>query len=57
MDVTVGRPDADPVNAKSILLVLGLDVRHGEEIVISAEGDGADAALDELVATVTTNGA
>jgi phosphocarrier protein HPr len=55
--VSVGRPDADPVNAKSILLVIGLDVRHGEEIVISAEGDGADAALDELAATVTANGA
>ena len=42
------RPDADPVNAKSILSVIGLDVRHGEEIVITAEGDGADGALDEL---------
>lgn len=57
MDVAVGRPDSDPVNAKSILSVLGLDVRHGEEIVISAEGDGADTALDELAATVTTSGA
>jgi phosphocarrier protein HPr len=57
MDVAVGRPDADPVNAKSILSVIGLDVRHGEEIVIIAEGDGADRALDELAATVTANGA
>lgn len=54
MDVSVGRPDSDPVNAKSILSVLGLDVRHGEEIVIAAEGDGADTALEELAATVTT---
>jgi phosphocarrier protein len=57
MDVSVGRPDADPVNAKSILSVIGLDVRHGEEIVIIAEGDGADAALDDLAATVTSSGA
>jgi phosphocarrier protein HPr len=57
MDVSVGRPDADPVNAKSILSVIGLDVRHGEEIVIIAEGDGADAALDDLAATVTASGA
>jgi phosphocarrier protein HPr len=56
MDVSVGRPDSDPVNAKSILSVLGLDVRHGEEIVITAEGDGADSALEELAATVTTTG-
>jgi phosphocarrier protein HPr len=57
MDVAVGRPDSDPVNAKSILSVLGLDVRRGEEIVITAEGDGAEKALDELAATVTTTGA
>jgi phosphocarrier protein HPr len=56
-DVSVGRPDSDPVNAKSILSVIGLDVRQGEEIVIIAEGDGADTALDQLAATVTTTGA
>lgn len=54
MDVSVGRPDSDLVNAKSILSVIGLDIRHGEEIVITAEGDGADNALEELAATVTT---
>ncbi|MFI0447916.1 HPr family phosphocarrier protein [Actinomadura sp. 6N118] len=47
-EVTVAKHGGDPVNAKSILSVLGLDARHGEEIVISAEGDGADALLDEL---------
>jgi phosphocarrier protein HPr len=44
-DVTVGRPGGEPVNAKSILAVLALDVRGGEEIVLRAEGDGADDAL------------
>jgi phosphocarrier protein HPr len=57
MDVTVGKPGDEPVNAKSILSVIGLDVRGGEEIVIAAEGDGADAALDGLVAVVTAAGA
>jgi len=56
MQVTVAKPGKDPVNAKSILSVIGLDVRQGEEIVITAEGDGADAALDELVAVVTVSG-
>ena len=56
MDVSLGRPGSDPDNAKSILSVLGLDVRRGEEIVIIAEGDGADSALEQLAATVTTNG-
>ncbi|KAB2351486.1 HPr family phosphocarrier protein [Actinomadura rudentiformis] len=53
-DVTVAkRGGGDPVNAKSILSVLGLDARHGEEIVISADGDGADALLDELEALLS----
>jgi phosphocarrier protein HPr len=36
------------VNAASILGVLSLGVAHGTEVTISAEGDGADAALDRL---------
>jgi phosphocarrier protein HPr len=48
--VTVAREGGDPVDARSILAVLGLDVRGGEEIVLAAEGDGADQALDELAA-------
>ncbi len=51
-DVRIGKPGGEPVNAKSILAVLGLDVRGGEHVVISAEGDGAESTLDELVAMV-----
>jgi phosphocarrier protein HPr len=45
VDVTVGRPGGEHVNAKSILAVLALDVSGGEEIVLRADGDGADEAL------------
>jgi phosphocarrier protein len=48
--VTVAREGGDPVDARSILAVLGLDVRGGEEIVLAAEGEGAEQALDELAA-------
>jgi phosphocarrier protein len=47
-DVRIAKAGGEPVNAKSILSVLALDVRSGEEIVITAEGDGADALLDQL---------
>lgn len=40
------------VNAKSILSVLTLDCHHGDEIVIRAEGDGAEETLAELVRLV-----
>ncbi|WP_067453627.1 HPr family phosphocarrier protein [Actinomadura macra] len=53
-EVTVAKHGGAPVNAKSILAVLGLDARHGEEIVIAAAGDGADALLDSLEALVST---
>jgi phosphocarrier protein HPr len=52
IEVTVARVCGDAVNAKSILSVLGLDVRHGEEIVITADGDDADELLDRLAALV-----
>lgn len=35
-------------NAKSMLSVLTLECHSGDEIVISAEGDGAQAAVDDL---------
>jgi phosphocarrier protein len=52
MDVTVAKRGGAPVNAKSILAVLGLDARHGEDIVIAADGAGADELLDSLEALI-----
>ncbi|REE98477.1 HPr family phosphocarrier protein [Thermomonospora umbrina] len=52
MDVTVAKEGKEPVNAKSILAVIGLDARHGEEIIITAEGEAADQVLDQLEAAV-----
>jgi len=52
VEVRIARPGGEPVSTRSILAVLTLDVRGGDEVVLSAEGDGADAALDELAALV-----
>ena len=48
--VRIAKPGGNAVDARSVLFVLGLDVRGGDEVVLSADGDGADAALDELEA-------
>lgn len=53
--VTIAAGDRGPVDARSILSVLGLGVAGGEEVTLAAE-DGADseaavAALAELLAT------
>ncbi|GII75363.1 phosphocarrier protein [Sphaerisporangium rufum] len=53
VEITVARPGGEPVNAKSILSILALDVRHGEAIVIRADGDGAEQVLDRLAAIVS----
>ena len=50
--VFIAKDDQPPADARSILSVLALDARGGDEVVLSAEGDGADAALDELAALV-----
>lgn len=43
----------EPVDARSILGVMALGAKHGEEVLLTAEGDGADAALDGLVALLS----
>lgn len=51
--VLIGRPGDQPMDARSILGVMALGARHGEEVVLTADGEGADAALDELVALLS----
>jgi phosphocarrier protein len=46
--VSVGFPGGARADARSILAVLSLDVRQGDEVVLTAEGSGADEVLDEL---------
>lgn len=50
-DVSVEK-DGRRVNAKSVLSLLTLDCHQGDEILIVTDGEGADAALGELVALV-----
>jgi phosphocarrier protein HPr len=51
--VTVAKADGSPVNAASMLAVLGLGAQGGEEIVLASEADNAEAALDRLAKLVT----
>ncbi|MFK5633623.1 MULTISPECIES: HPr family phosphocarrier protein [unclassified Ornithinimicrobium] len=55
LDVEIGRPGEDAVDATSILGVMALGAKFGEEVVLTADGDGADAALDELVELLATD--
>ncbi|MEO6116320.1 MAG: HPr family phosphocarrier protein [Pseudolysinimonas sp.] len=53
--VTLTSAAGKSVNAASILGVLSLGIGHGEEVTLSSDADGADAALDELVAVLATD--
>lgn len=54
--VTIGRVGETAVNAASMLSVLALGAKHGEEIEITvADGEGAEAILAGLVDIVTTD--
>jgi phosphocarrier protein HPr len=54
--VTIAKNGKSPVDARSILAVLALDVRGGEEVVLHAdESDQAETVLDDLAAVVATD--
>lgn len=53
--VWISKPDAgvEPVEASSILGVMALGAEFGDEVVISAEGAGAEQSLEELAALLS----
>ena len=50
LPVTIAKAGGNPVDARSILGVMALGAKNGEVVTLSSDGDGADAALDSLVA-------
>jgi phosphocarrier protein HPr len=48
--VTIAKVGGEPVDAKSILFVLTLGAAHGDEVILRADGEGAQETLDALVA-------
>lgn len=48
--VTIETAEAGPVRASSILLLLTLDVGHGDEVTLRAEGEGAEESVAALAA-------
>ncbi len=50
--ITIRKNDGAPVKASSVLNLMTLGAMHGDEVVLAAEGDGADAALDALAELV-----
>ncbi|BBJ40452.1 phosphocarrier protein HPr [Streptomyces antimycoticus] len=50
--ITIAKGDGTPVNAASMLAVLGLGAQGGEEVVLASDADDAEVTLDRLAKLV-----
>ncbi|WP_236700265.1 HPr family phosphocarrier protein [Allosalinactinospora lopnorensis] len=55
LPVSIAREDGPAGDARSLLSVMGLGVESGDTVVLTAEGDGAESKLDELVALLESD--
>ena len=53
--VTIRKDGGEAVEAASVLGLMTLGAMHGDEVVLSADGDGADAALDAIAELIATD--
>ncbi|MET9630916.1 HPr family phosphocarrier protein [Lentzea sp. NPDC006480] len=53
--VTIAKDGSEPVDAASVLGLMTLGAMHGDEVVLSADGDGADDALDAIAELIATD--
>lgn len=58
VEVTIaveGTPATEAVDASSMLSLMGLGATHGTQVILRADGEGADQALDALVRILQTD--
>lgn len=58
VEVTIaakGEPADEAMDATSILSLMSLGAKHGDVVVLRAEGEGAEEALDSLVKILETD--
>ncbi|MFC4002356.1 HPr family phosphocarrier protein [Prauserella oleivorans] len=53
--VTIAKDGCDPVPAGSVLNLMTLGARHGDAVVIAADGDGAEEAVDAIAELVASD--
>lgn len=52
--VTIAKDGGSPVPAASVLNLMTLGARHGDAVVIAADGDGAEDAVDTIAGLVAS---
>ncbi|MBM3716381.1 MULTISPECIES: HPr family phosphocarrier protein [Microbacterium] len=53
--ITIAKDAGKPVNAASILGIIALGLDQGDYVTLTADGDGADAAIERLSELLTTD--
>ncbi|MCU1443380.1 MAG: HPr family phosphocarrier protein [Cryobacterium sp.] len=53
--VTIAKASGKAVNAASILGVISLGIDFGDDVTLAADGENADAVLDQLAELLTTD--
>lgn len=55
VEMTIGRDGEEAVDAASLLEVMSLGIEYGETVTITAAGEGAEAALEEIAKLIEAN--
>lgn len=55
LPVTIAVAGRPPVDARSILMVMSLGAHQGTEVTLEVDGEGAEEALDGLVALLESD--
>lgn len=53
--VTIRKEGGEPVAANSVLNLMTLGAMHGDQVVIAADGEGAEAALEEIATLIAAD--
>jgi phosphocarrier protein len=53
--VSIRKEGGEQVDAASVLGLMTLGAMHGDEVILSAEGAGADQALETVAALIATD--
>jgi phosphocarrier protein HPr len=55
VEVTIAAQGSDDLDASSILSIMSLGAANGDVVTLKAEGEGAEAALEELAQLLETD--
>ncbi|WP_201732612.1 HPr family phosphocarrier protein [Acidithrix sp. C25] len=55
ISIKISKGDGDPVDARSVLSILALDARQGEEVTLYGEGEDAESAISALAAFIESD--